>query len=122
MITLKKNFEFKRVLSRGKCFNGKFLSIYVFPNKQKRTRFGFAVGKKAGKAVCRNRIKRIIKENIRLLEKEFDIGNDVVCVWKNKTTADKIKFFDIKQEISLFIEKTFKKDNKQSEKDNIEVN
>lgn len=122
MITLKKNFEFRRVLSRGKCFNGKFLSIYVFPNKQNKRRFGFAVGKKAGKAVCRNRIRRIIKENIRLLEKEFDIGNDVVCVWKNKTTADKIEFFDIKREISLFIEKTFRKDTDKSEKNNIEVN
>ena len=50
MDTLKKNFEFKRVLSRGKCINGKFLAIYIFPNKLNRLRVGFAIGKKAGKA------------------------------------------------------------------------
>ena len=48
MDTLKKNFEFKRVLSRGKCINGKFLAIYVFPNKLNKVRVGFAIGKKAG--------------------------------------------------------------------------
>ena len=62
MLTIKKNFEFKRVLSKGKYFNSNNLAIYFFPNRLNLLRFGFAVGKKAGKAVERNRIKRIIKD------------------------------------------------------------
>lgn len=110
MITLKKNFEFKRVLSRGKCFNGKKLSIYVFPNRLNIVRVGFAVGKKAGIAVERNRIKRVLRENVRLLGEKFRFGNDIVFVWKNRITADKMNFFEIREEIICFLEKTTKED------------
>ena len=33
--TLKKNYEFKNVLSKGKFFIGKQVSIYVLKNKKK---------------------------------------------------------------------------------------
>ena len=99
MITLKKNFEFKRVMNRGKCINGKFIAMYVFPNKLKKLRVGFAISKKAGKAHDRNRIKRIIRENIRLLESEFGQGLDIVFLWKNKISADEVDFYEIKNEL-----------------------
>ena len=74
MITIKKNFEFRRVLSRGKSVNGNNLAIYFFPNRLNQLRFGFAIGKKAGKAVSRNRIKRVNKHC--LLQSTLNI----VCV------------------------------------------
>ena len=39
MITIKKNFEFRRVLSRGKNVNGSNIAIYFFPNKLNLLRF-----------------------------------------------------------------------------------
>ena len=101
MDTLKKNFEFKRVLSRGKCINGKFLAIYVFPNKLNRLRVGFAIGKKAGKAHDRNRIRRLIRENYRLIESQLIKGLDIVFVWKNLISADDVEFKRIREDISL---------------------
>lgn len=101
MDTLKKNFEFKRVLSRGKCINGKFLAIYIFPNKLNRQRVGFAIGKKAGKAHDRNRIRRLIRENYRLIEKSLRIGMDIVFVWKNLIPADKTEYKKIKDDVNL---------------------
>ena len=103
MDTLKKNFEFKRVLNRGKCINGKFLAIYVFPNKLNKVRVGFAIGKKAGKAHDRNRIRRLIRENYRLIENQLDKGIDIVFVWKNLIPADKIEFKRIKDDVKLLI-------------------
>ena len=104
METLKKNFEFKKVLSKGKCFNGKFLSVYVFPNKLNKKRVGFAISKKAGNAVFRNRIKRLIRENIRLKEKDLNNSCDFVFVWKNRKDVDKkINFFDIENDINNFL-------------------
>ena len=99
MITIKKNFEFKRVLSMGKSVNGKYIAIYFFPNKLNILRFGFAVGKKAGKAVERNRIKRIIRESARLTTTDFSKGYDLVFVWKNRVSADKVKFFEVKKDV-----------------------
>ena len=101
MDTLKKNFEFKRVLSRGKCINGKFLAIYVFPNKLNMVRVGFAIGKKAGKAHDRNRIRRLVRENYRLIENRIGQGLDIVFVWKNLIPADKVEFRRIKEDVSL---------------------
>ena len=105
MITIKKNFEFKRVLSRGKSVNGNNIAIYFFPNRLNQLRFGFAIGKKAGKAVCRNRIKRIIREATRLTSINFETGMDIVIVWKNKIAADKVDFFEIKKEIEYLYKK-----------------
>ena len=99
MITIKKNFEFKRVLSGGKSVNGKYIAIYFFPNKLNLLRFGFAVGKKAGKAVERNRIKRILREATRLSTTDFSKGYDLVFVWKNRVSADKVKFLEIKKDV-----------------------
>ena len=105
MITIKKNFEFRRVLSRGKSVNGKNVAIYFFPNKLNQTRYGFAIGKKAGKAVERNRIKRIIKEAVRLTPIKFDRGMDIIFVWKNKISATVVDFFEIKKEIDYLYKK-----------------
>ena len=105
MITIKKNFEFKRVLSRGKAVSGKNIAIYFFPNKLNQVRFGFAIGKKAGKAVERNRIKRIIKEAVRLTPLKLDRGMDMIFVWKNKISAQVVDFFEIKKEIEYLYKK-----------------
>lgn len=105
MITIKKNFEFRRVLSRGKSVNGNCIAIYFFPNKLNQLRYGFAIGKKAGKAVCRNRIKRIIREATRLTSMSFDTGIDIVIVWKNRISADKVDFYEIKKEIEYLYKK-----------------
>lgn len=103
MDTLKKNFEFKRVLSRGKCIKGKLLAIYVFPNKLNKVRVGFAIGKKAGKAHDRNRIRRLIKENYRLLESRLTSGIDIVFVWKNILPADRLDYKKIENDVRLLL-------------------
>ncbi len=110
MTTLKKNFEFKRIMNKGKCIGGKLITIYVFPNKLKKLRVGFAVSKKAGKAHDRNRIRRILRENVRLLEKEFDQGVDVIFLWKNKILADEVDFYIIKEEIRSLYKRYLKDD------------
>ena len=107
MITIKKNFEFKRALSRGKYRNGKFISVYFFPTKLNILRFGFAVGKKAGNAVERNRIKRVIREVVRLTDFRLEKGYDIVVVWKNVIPAEKVDFSLIRKDMNSLLEKGF---------------
>lgn len=111
MLTIKKNFEFKKVLSRGKFVSSKNITIYFFPNRLNQMRFGFAIGKKAGCAVERNRIKRIIRESARLTTITLNKGYDLVFVWKNRILAEDIRYFDIKKEVEFLYNKIQKETN-----------
>lgn len=59
--TLKLNKEFKRLYFKGKSAVHPLIVTYASKNRLGRNRIGITVTKKVGKAVCRNRCKRIIR-------------------------------------------------------------
>jgi len=58
--------------------------VYVLPNRSPETRIGFSVSKKLGKAVKRNRVRRVLAEVVRLMIAEVAAGFDVVLVARVK--------------------------------------
>ena len=55
--TLKKNYEFKRVLNNGEYYYGKLIQFFIIKNNKKINRIGIAVSSKVAGAVERNKIK-----------------------------------------------------------------
>ncbi len=104
--TLKKNYEFKNVLTRGKYCSGKYVDIYYLKKNNKNfNRIGIAVSVKVAKANKRNRIKRLIRENYRLLEKDINYGYEIVFLWKKKQDIENATFNNIKNDIvKIFLE------------------
>lgn len=102
--TLKKNYEFKRILTKGKYYSGKYLDIYIINNNTSNSNnIGIAVGVKLAKAVKRNRIKRLIRENYRLIENELNTGFSIVFLWKKKAEISFATFNNIKEDMkSIF--------------------
>ena len=56
--TLKKNYEFQNVLTKGKFYIGKQITIYIAENKRQINQIGIDISKKTCNAVKRNHIKR----------------------------------------------------------------
>ncbi len=54
------------------------LAVRVMPSDLEQSRFGFAVGKRVGNAVVRNRVKRRLREAVRALSPAR--GWDVVVI------------------------------------------
>lgn len=103
--TLKKNYEFQNVLSKGKFYIGKQITIYITKNKIKENVIGIAVSTKACNAVKRNHIKRLIRENYRLIKRDLKVGNNIVFLWNKKEAAEKADFFIIEKDMKDLLKK-----------------
>ena len=100
MNIIKENSGFQKIMKNGKWYSSECLTVYVLENALNINRVGVAVGKKAGKSVVRNRIKRLIRENFRIEENNIKQGFDIIIVWRSSTELDKITFDNIQN--SLF--------------------
>lgn len=63
---LRDSEDFQRAIEQGKSVANRQVVIYFLPNEeQDDIRVGISVSKKLGKAVVRNRVKRLLRESIR---------------------------------------------------------
>ena len=89
---MKLNKDFKRLYYRGKSIVGSNIVVYVSPNRKNYNRLGLTCSKSIGKAVKRNRTKRLMRESYRLLENRIKVGYDVVIVARTRAVSAKCKY------------------------------
>ena len=92
--SLKKNKDFQVVYRNGKSYANKYLVMYVMKNGLERNRIGISASKKVGNSVVRHHLARLIRENYRLLEENFQCGYDIIIVVR--VSAKEITFADMK--------------------------
>ena len=85
---LRKNAEFRRVLSARNSVADDVLVVYALPNELGHTRLGACVSRKNGNAVCRNRWKRQMRESFRLQQDRVPQGFDYVVLPRKGASPD----------------------------------
>ncbi len=81
--TIKAGRDFALAYKRGRVFGGKQLLLHVRRRGDKNpAHVGFAVSRKWRKAVVRNRLKRLLRETVRLSPEDFPDGLDIIVLAK----------------------------------------
>jgi ribonuclease P protein component len=80
-VRLNKPDQFKAVYNQGDTRVDRLLVLKYLPNQLDCFRYGISISKRVGKAVIRNRIKRKLREIIRL--KTYAPGWDIVVIVRN---------------------------------------
>lgn len=78
---LTKSEQFAAVSHKGATYTSRLAVLKTLPNGLGHNRYGFVAGKKVGKAVVRNRAKRLFRESVRSLRARQ--GWDVVLIGRS---------------------------------------
>ena len=96
IISIKENSDFRRAYYKGKSVVKKRLVLYYRKNRFSYNRLGITVSPKVGKAVTRNRVKRLLKENYRIIQ-GLSAGYDIVIVARKRAAF--ASFYDLKKDM-----------------------
>ena len=110
-IAVTENHLYNKAYTKGQRFFGRLVRVYVLrdlkakkvmlanPEKEYINRLGISVSKKNGGAVTRNRIKRIIREGYRAIEREDCLKTGFLVIIAAKNEAAEVKSGDIEKEL-----------------------
>jgi ribonuclease P protein component len=94
---LKNPREFSVVYNQGKPHFGKYVVVSVLPIDRPVSRVGFAVGKKVGNAVTRNKIKRRLRAIMQGQSGRIVAGFDVIIGAKQRSVT--ASFHDLEDDL-----------------------
>lgn len=93
--------EYDVVYREGKRRSSREFTLFVRPNGLERSRFGWSIKKALGSAVRRNRIRRRLREILRLHQQEISPGWDIVI--HPRSSAATADFSELTRELLKLI-------------------
>jgi ribonuclease P protein component len=101
-LRLRRNSDFDRVRAHGRSWSSRQVVLSVLANDTGQNRYGFAVGKRVGDAVARNRAKRVMREVARALDPRLRQGHDIVFIARNSFRED-LTMQDVAQQVEKLV-------------------
>ncbi len=101
--SLRRGAEFQRAWESGRAWSHPLLILRLSANGTAKNRYGFVVGKKVGKAVQRNRTKRLMREAVRRRQATLSKGWDIILIARSR--ADQAQFREIDTALGELLER-----------------
>ncbi len=92
---LRASEDFKRLRRDGRAYHHKWMTLSVAHNGLDHNRYGFITGKTLGKAVIRNRVRRLLREAVRDMHPRLHPGHDIVIIARRPLVGQ--LFADVKR-------------------------
>ena len=86
-MTVKENYEFRRIYAKGRSGVSPYLVVYVRPNRRGRKRLGVTVSTKLGHAEVRNRAGLPLRDNFRPNPGALAQGYDMILVARTRAVG-----------------------------------
>ena len=97
-IRLRKKREIAWVFKQGNSWGGGLLSVKYLPTELKMNRYLISVSKKVGHSPCRNRIKRLLREAVRLHTSQ-NKGSYDICLFVTRPPQVTVTFHYVESKI-----------------------
>jgi ribonuclease P protein component len=97
--------EFQRVRKRGRSWTTPYLVLVAKGNRLEHNRYGFAVGRRVGNAVARNKVKRWMREAIRKKHPDLRQGFDVVLIARGRMAESAADYGTVEQSVGILAER-----------------
>ncbi len=102
---LQRSADFEHVRSEGRSWQHPLVAMAIAPNALGHNRYGFVVSRRLGGAVVRNRVRRVLREIVRLSTPRLRVGFDIIFIARNPIVGQPYN------EVKLVLDDLFKRAN-----------